>query len=77
MKTQQSQKNEWKLEDFQIGEQLGNGKFGYVFKAIEKKNQKEVAIKIIRKNLIEQFNYHSQLKNEIEINCRLKYILLI
>jgi aurora kinase len=61
-----------KLEDFEIGEPLGNGKFGYVYKAFEKKHKKEVAIKVIRKNIIEQFNYHSQLKNEIEIHTRLK-----
>ncbi len=74
MKTEELDNNEtgWKIDDFEIGEPLGNGKFGYVYKSYEKKNNKELAIKVIRKNIIEQFNYHSQLKNEIEIHTRLK-----
>ncbi len=61
----------WKVEDFEVKETLGNGKFGYVYKAIEKKNNKEVALKIVRKNIIDQYNFFEQLKNEIEIHTRL------
>lgn len=66
----------WVLEDFEIGVCLGNGKFGYVYKAIEKKNQKEVAIKVISKKIIEQYEFYEQLKTEIEIHTRLMYKLL-
>ena len=61
----------WTLDDFEMGDCLGNGKFGYVYKAIEKKNGKEVAIKVICKKIVSQFNFYDQLKNEIEIHTRL------
>jgi serine/threonine protein kinase len=62
----------WVLEDFEIGMCLGNGKFGYVYKSLEKKNQKEVAIKVISKKIVAQYDFYDQLKNEIEIHTRLK-----
>jgi aurora kinase len=69
----EDEKTVWLLEDFDIGVCLGNGKFGYVYKAIEKKNQKEVAIKVISKKIISQYEFFSQLKSEIEIHTRLMY----
>jgi aurora kinase, other len=65
--------NVWVLEDFEIGVCLGNGKFGYVYKAIEKKNQKEVAIKVISKKIVAQYEFFEQLRTEIEIHTRLMY----
>lgn len=62
---------EWQTDDFIFGEFLGNGKFGYVYKAIDKKSKKELAIKVISKNIIAQFNILNQLKNEVEIHSRL------
>jgi len=62
----------WILDDFEIGTCLGNGKFGYVYKSIEKKNQKDVAIKVISKKIVEQYDFYEQLKKEIEIHTRLK-----
>ncbi len=64
----------WKLEDFEIGDCLGNGKFGYVYKAVERENGKEVAIKVICKKIVSQFDFFDQLKNEIEIHSRLEYL---
>jgi serine/threonine protein kinase len=61
----------WTLDDFEIGECLGNGKFGYVYRAVEKSNNKECAIKVICKKIVSQFNFYDQLKNEIEIHTRL------
>ena len=61
----------WILEDFEIGDCLGNGKFGYVYRATEKKSQTQVAIKVICKKIISQFNLFEPLKNEIEIHTRL------
>ena len=63
----------WILEDFEVGVCLGNGKFGYVYKAVEKKSQKEVAIKVISKKIIAQYEFFDQLKCEIEIHTRLMY----
>jgi serine/threonine protein kinase len=61
----------WILEDFEIGDCLGNGKFGYVYKAVEKKTNVEVAIKVISKKIVSQYNLFEQLKNEVEIHTRL------
>jgi serine/threonine protein kinase len=63
--------NSWKIEDFEIGACLGNGKFGYVYKAVEKKTRTTLAIKIVCKNTINQYNFFDQLRNEIEIHSRL------
>ncbi len=64
-------KPEMTLDDFEIGMCLGNGKFGYVYKAVEKKSQVEVAIKVISKKIVSQFDFFEQLKSEIEIHTRL------
>lgn len=72
MPIQQNNKKSWIVEDFTFSDYLGNGKFGYVYKAKENKTGKEVAIKIIGKPNITQYNMLPQLKNEIEIHSRLK-----
>lgn len=61
----------WQLQDFEIGDCLGNGKFGYVYKAVEKESRQEVAIKVICKKIVTQFEFFDQLKNEVEIHTRL------
>jgi len=63
--------NQWILDDFEMGICLGNGKFGYVYKAVEKKNKKELAIKVICKKTVAQLDFFEQLKNEVEIHSRL------
>lgn len=63
----------WQIDDFEFGECLGNGKFGYVYRATEKRSKKELAIKVISKKIIQQFNFYQQLKNEVEIHSRLMY----
>ena len=41
---------EWTIDDFEIGKQLGRGKFGHVYVAREKKSKFIVALKILYKN---------------------------
>ena len=41
---------EWTIEDFEIGKQLGRGKFGHVYLAREKKSKFIVALKILYKS---------------------------
>ena len=41
------QKREWSLQDFDVGKQLGKGRFGVTFMAREKKSKFVVAMKII------------------------------
>ena len=62
---------QWMYDDFDFYEPLGNGKFGYVYRAKEKKSGKVVAIKLINQNILTQYNFFSQLKSEIEIHTRL------
>jgi serine/threonine protein kinase len=66
----------WLLDQFEIGDCLGNGKFGYVYKAVEKNSKKEVAIKLISKKIVAQYEFFEQLKNEIEIHTRLMYDII-
>lgn len=72
----ESVKESWVVDDFDFLECLGHGKFGYVYNAKEKRTQKEVAIKLICKNIIIQYSMLDQLKSEIEIHTRLMYIYL-
>ncbi len=62
----------WVLDDFEVGDCLGSGKFGYVYKAVEKNTQTELAIKVICKKIVSQYNLYQQLRYEVEIHSRLK-----
>ena len=63
----------WNPEDFDIGKPLGRGKFGNVYMAREKASKVVVALKVIFKKQVEKHNVHAQLKDEIEIQTRLKH----
>lgn len=67
------EKPEWTIDDFDIKDCLGNGKYGYVYKAIEKNSKAIVAIKLINKNIINQYKFHDQVRNEVEIHSRLQH----
>ena len=62
---------QWVFDDFDFYDPLGNGKFGYVYRAKEKESGKIVAIKLINQNILTQFNFFSQLRSEVEIHTRL------
>ena len=63
----------WCLEDFDIGKPLGRGKFGNVYMAREKASKVVVALKVIFKKQVEKHRVQAQLKDEIEIQTRLKH----
>ena len=63
----------WTSSDFKVGEFLGKGKFGVVFKALELYSKKDVALKMMGKQVIRSFKMQKQLKREIEIHSHLKY----
>ena len=44
----------WKIDNFEIGRPLGNGQFGHVYLAREKKSKLIVALKIMKKKKIFQ-----------------------
>ena len=55
-----------------VGDFLGKGKFGLVYKATNKESQLEVGLKILSKEAIKGYNMVKQLRREIEIHSRLK-----
>jgi serine/threonine protein kinase len=74
LNTTNANETDWTVDNFEIGECLGNGKFGYVYRAVEKVSRKTLAIKIVCKNTINQYNFFDQLRKEIEIHSRLMYL---
>lgn len=50
---------------------IGSGKFGKVFSAKEKESGKMVALKVVYKKLLDQYNFYGQMRKELEIQYRL------
>ncbi len=63
----------WKLADFEIGKPLGNGKFGQVYLAREKKTKYIVALKVMYKSQLAKAGIQHQLRREIEIQSHLRH----
>ncbi|KAA0193749.1 Aurora kinase A [Fasciolopsis buskii] len=61
------------LSDFDIGRQLGRGKFGTVFLAKTKKSNFVCAIKVIFKKQIVKNKLEHQVRREVEIMCHLQH----
>ena len=64
---------QWSLNDFDIGKPLGNGKFGKVYLAREKKSHFIVALKVLFKNQLTKAGVEHQLRREIEIQAHLRF----
>lgn len=65
-------KRQWLLNDFDIGKPLGNGKFGKVYLAREKKSHFIVALKVLFKSQLTKAGVEHQLRREIEIQAHLR-----
>ncbi|CAG4984809.1 unnamed protein product [Parnassius apollo] len=63
----------WSPRDFELGSELGRGKFGTVHEAIEKKTGYMVAIKTLFKSKITEYQCERQVMREIEIQSHLKH----
>jgi serine/threonine protein kinase len=63
----------WCLNDFDIGKPLGQGKFGRVYLAREKKTKFVVAIKVMYKEQLRKAQFELQLRREIEIQSHLRH----
>lgn len=61
------------IDDFELGKQLGRGKFGQVWLARERNKGYIVALKIIKRKEITTKETAKQLRREIEIHSRLKH----
>mmetsp|Transcript_9062 Transcript_9062/g.13538 ORF Transcript_9062/g.13538 Transcript_9062/m.13538 type:complete len:188 (-) Transcript_9062:452-1015(-) len=63
----------WTLSDFDIGRRLGEGKFGRVYLAREKRSKYIVAIKVLQKRQLLKSGVEHQLRREIEIQSHLRH----
>jgi serine/threonine protein kinase len=64
---------QWTIQDFEIGKPLGQGKFGNVYLAREKKHKFIVALKVLFKKQLMSAKVEHQLRREIEIQTRLRH----
>lgn len=64
---------EWSIEDFEIGNPLGRGKFGHVYLAREKRSKFIVALKVLIKKHLVKNKVEPQLRREIEIQSHLRH----
>ena len=67
------ERRKWSLQDFEIGKPLGNGKFGKVYLAREKKTHFIVALKVLFKKQLTKAGVVHQLRREIEIQAHLRH----
>jgi serine/threonine protein kinase len=63
----------WCIDDFEIGKPLGQGKFGRVYLAREKKTKFVVALKKMSKKQLLRAHFEVQLRREIEIQSHLRH----
>ncbi|CAF0840418.1 unnamed protein product [Rotaria sordida] len=68
-----SKSSSWTIEDFEIGNLLGRGRFGYVYCGREKQTRFVVALKILFKVQLKNSKMEQQVKREIEIQSNLKH----
>ena len=59
------------IDDFTDLKRIGSGKFGKVYSAIDKRSGTKVAIKVVYKKLLQEYQFHEQMKKELEIHYRL------
>ena len=65
--------NNWTINDFDIGRQLGRGRFGNIYLAREKKIKYIVALKVLFKSQYVKEGMEHQLRREVEIQSHLRY----
>lgn len=69
----QQQPKAWSLDDFEIGRELGTGKFGRVYLAREKSTHMVVALKVLVKDQLKAAGVAHQLRKEVEIHSRIRH----
>jgi len=63
----------WVIEDFELGKRLGQGKFGNVILARERKSKFVLALKILFKEQLIKARVEHQLRREVEIQSHLSH----
>jgi aurora kinase A len=71
--TETVESKQWSFNDFEVGNKLGAGRFGNVFKAREKSTGYTVALKVLRKSELLECGADAQLRREIEIQSELTH----
>ncbi|OIR58851.1 MAG: serine/threonine-protein kinase Ark1 [Amphiamblys sp. WSBS2006] len=66
-------KQQWSIDDFDVGKSLGKGKFGHVYLAREKQSGFIVALKVLFKKEVQNAHIERQLRREIEIQSHLRH----
>ena len=59
--------NEANLRDFDIGDMLGSGAFGQVYKVTHKSSKRVFALKVIEKAKLKKNKMENQIQNEVKI----------
>jgi len=71
--TNRRSKKPWKLDDFEIGQPLGTGRFGKIVLAREKRTKFVCALKILLKEQLKKANIEHQVRREIQIQYHLRH----
>ena len=71
--TTSSSLRRWTLDDFEIGREVGQGKYATVYLAREKSTQFVLALKVVNKDLLRETCATHQLRREIEIQAHLDH----
>ncbi|KAG5189044.1 kinase-like domain-containing protein [Tribonema minus] len=66
-------RQDWTLSDFEMGDRLGQGAFGAVWLARERRSKYIVAVKCVRKSLLIESGLEGQLRREVEIQGHLRH----
>ena len=73
LEQQNQEPKAWSLDDFEIGRELGTGKFGQVYLAREKTSLMVVALKVLVKDQLKAAGVAHQLRKEVEIHSRIRH----
>jgi serine/threonine protein kinase len=72
-KLPRTEQKQWCMQDFKLGDHLGKGRFGNVYKAQEVSTNYTVALKVLRKEELIRSGCETQLRREIEIQSELNH----
>ena len=63
----------WSIDDFEVGAVIGEGRFGKVFVAKEKKSKFLCVLKILQKAQLKKYKLEAQVISEIEIHSKFRH----
>lgn len=66
-------KKQWREQDFEIKQKIGKGTYANVYLALEKNQNKLVALKQIKKKMLINHNFQYRLRREAEILYHTNY----